>query len=355
MSAVAFAEEVAVADGAPPSAVFQEIDGDPVITEARRFRVDAGITCVRFAEDTAIFVTEDRWVVRAPVGQAESILAIHDDIIVASDGDGKSVATASADGRIVSLNAAGEIREIALAQRQRWVTCLAVADGGAAWALGRNAFVRTADGVERTYQATSTITALAFSPDGLTLALSVREGLVLWQPSSGSERRLPAIVGVALGLNFSPDGCLVAESFYEPVVSIRKINTGGVISLKGPTIRVRSTSWSARADTLLASGARQLMVWPLQYHQDRLSTLPRLLAPYSSVVTSVAHHPSQRIAAVGYQDGLVLLVRLYDGAEILLQQGDCSAISGMSWNHRGDRLAIGAEDGGARLFGIGLN
>jgi WD40 repeat protein len=355
MSAAVFLEEVVVADGAPPSAVFREIDGNPLITEARRFSVDAAITSVRFTEDTAIFVTEDRWVVRAPIGRAESLLPIHDDTIVASDGNGKTVATASADGRIISLNAAGEIREIATAPKQRWVTCLAVSDGGTAWAFGRNAFMRAADGVEKSYQATSTITAMAFAPDGLTLALSVREGLVLWRPFSDSERQLPAVVGVALGLNFSPDGHLIAESFYEPAVSIRRIDTGEVISLRGPTTQVRSTSWSERANTLIAGGARQLMVWPLQYHQERLSTLPRLLAPYKHPVMSVAHHPSRRIAAVGYQDGLVLLVRLYDGAEVLLQQGGCGAISGMSWNHRGDRLAIGAEDGGARLFGIGFN
>jgi len=196
------------------------------------------------------------------------------------------------------------------------------------------------------------VSALGFSPDGLTLALSTREGLVIWQPLSGECRPLPESFGVAVAVSFSPDGRFIAESFYESLASVRNVDDGGMILLKGPTARVGSMSWAPRAEILLTSGARQLIVWPMELQQGRLTSLPRLLAPYSASVTTVAHHPSEPIAAVGYQDGMVLLVRLRDGAEIILKQGGVGAISGINWNHRGNGLAVGGEDGDARLFAI---
>lgn len=325
---------------------------DPLIREARRFKLDTAVRSTWFAQDTAIFVSEDCFVMRVPAGGAESLISAHEDIILAAAADGKQVATAGADGRIVALDAAGQAHEIATLQKSQWVTGLAIGAHGTAWAIGRNVFMQTFQGSEKSYESRSTVSALAFSPDGVTLALSTKEGLIIWQPLTGEHRSLPAGFGVAVGLNFSPDGRFIAESFYEPGASIRDANDGGMILLNGPTARVGSMSWAPRADLLLTSGARQLMIWPIAMQQGRLASLPRLFAPYSASVTGVAHHPSEPIAAVGYQDGMVLLVRLQDGAEIVLKPGGAGAISGITWNQRGNGLAIGGLDGDARLFAI---
>ena len=37
---------------------------------------------------------------------------------------------------------------------------------------------------------------------------------------------------------------------------------------------------------------------------------PRMLAPYDKRAVAVACHPEQEIVAVGFEDGLILLVRL---------------------------------------------
>ena len=43
---------------------------------------------------------------------------------------------------------------------------------------------------------------------------------------------------------------------------------------------------------------------------------------------------------MGYEDGLVLLVRIPDGAEIVVKSPDGSPISAMRWNETGTQLGL---------------
>jgi len=58
------------------------------------------------------------------------------------------------------------------------------------------------------------------------------------------------------------------------------------------------------------------------------------------------------VTAVGYEDGLVLLVRMADGAEILAHRPGGSAISALAWDAGGFGLAFGTEDGEAGIVNL---
>jgi len=58
------------------------------------------------------------------------------------------------------------------------------------------------------------------------------------------------------------------------------------------------------------------------------------------------------VVAVGYADGLVLLVRLDDGAEILARKGADAPVAALAWSATGDMLAIAAEDGDAGVIDL---
>ena len=60
-----------------------------------------------------------------------------------------------------------------------------------------------------------------------------------------------------------------------------------------------------------------------------------------------------RLVAAGYADGLVLLVRLDDGAEILARKPAAAPITALAWNGSGSALAFGAEDGEAGVVDLG--
>jgi hypothetical protein len=81
-----------------------------------------------------------------------------------------------------------------------------------------------------------------------------------------------------------------------------------------------------------------------------MGALALMLAPHIARVVAVACHPRQEIVAVGYADGMVLLARLQDAAEIVVKNPGGSPIAGLAWTATGNRLAIGATDGQARLI-----
>jgi hypothetical protein len=70
---------------------------------------------------------------------------------------------------------------------------------------------------------------------------------------------------------------------------------------------------------------------------------PAMLAPLSAKVTMVACHPKQEILAAGYSDGTVLMVRLTDGAEILVRRNGAPPVSALAWSPKGTTLAFADE------------
>ena len=77
---------------------------------------------------------------------------------------------------------------------------------------------------------------------------------------------------------------------------------------------------------------------------------PRMWAPMQSRVSMVAPHPRQPVVATGYADGMVLLVRIEDGAEILVRRPGGGAVSALGWDKRGGQLAFGTEEGDAGVL-----
>ena len=90
--------------------------------------------------------------------------------------------------------------------------------------------------------------------------------------------------------------------------------------MSGYAARVTSLGWTAGGHWLATSGATQLILWPFQAKDGPMGKQPRLLAPSEHRVEVVACHPRQDIVAAGYADGMVLLVRIEDGAEILAKK-----------------------------------
>ena len=115
--------------------------------------------------------------------------------------------------------------------------------------------------------------------------------------------------------------------------------------------RVRSMSWSAGGKGLATSGADSVIIWPFASKDGPMGKEPAMLAPLQARVSAVACHPKQDILAAGYSDGTVLMVRLEDGAEILVRR-DGSPVAGLAWNANGATLAYVCEDGESRASDI---
>ena len=79
---------------------------------------------------------------------------------------------------------------------------------------------------------------------------------------------------------------------------------------------------------------------------------PRLLTPSDHRIEVVACHPRNTIVAAGYGNGLILLTRIEDGAEMLAKKPGDAPITALAWSADGLLLAWGTEAGEAGVIDL---
>jgi WD40 repeat protein len=153
-------------------------------------------------------------------------------------------------------------------------------------------------------------------------------------------------------ITFSPDNRFLVSAMQEPTLHGWRLADRHDMRMSGYAARVRSLGWTADGKWLATSGADRLVLWPFQGKDGPMGKQPRMLAPAKARVTAVACHPKQPVAAVGYADGLVVLVRLEDGAALLVRRPDASPVSALGWHPAGQRLGFGTEAGEAGILAL---
>lgn len=322
-----------------------------VTDRVTRLALDAPVSAVHFLGDTAVFVgAEERITLVAPDGAAPPV-AIHGGGILCAASDGKRVVTGGDDGKLVSVDAAGKVETLATDARRRWIDNVALhADGTAAWSAGKTAFVRTAKGEEKSLDAPSTVGGLAFAPKGVRLAIAHYNGVTLWFPNMGAKPEVLEWKGSHLGVTFSPDNRFLVTTMHEAALHGWRLSDSRHMRMTGYPARVRSMSWSAGGRFLATSGSDSVILWPFSSKDGPMGKEPAMLAPLPAKATAVACHPKDDVLAAGYSNGTVLMVRIADGAEILVRRNEGGAVAALAWNAKGSSLAFATEDGDAGLL-----
>jgi WD40 repeat protein len=194
---------------------------------------------------------------------------------------------------------------------------------------------------------------LAFAPKGFRLAIAHYSAVTLWFPNARDAK--PEILewkGSHLGVTFSRDGKFLVTAMQEPTLHGWRLADSKHMRMSGYAAKVRSMDWSAGGKWLATSGSDQLILWPFSGKDGPMGKQPLMLATSKNRVVAVACHPSQDIVATGFDDGLVLLVRIGDGAEILAKNPGGGAISALAWNASGALLAFGTEGGEAGILNL---
>jgi hypothetical protein len=70
------------------------------------------------------------------------------------------------------------------------------------------------------------------------------------------------------------------------------------------------------------------------------------------MATAVSCHPAEEVLAIGYIDGMILLVRLADEKEVLLRRPGKGAITSMAWSKSGKLLCFASETGDCGVVDI---
>jgi WD40 repeat protein len=306
---------------------------------------------VHFLGDTAVFVGTEENAVLANHAAEISTVALHGGAILCAASDGVRVVTGGDDGKVVALNAKGEMSVLATDAKGRWIDNVALhPDGAVAWSAGKTAFVRSGRNEEKSFDAPTTVGGLAFAPKGLRMAVAHYNGVTLWFPNMAAKPEFLEWAGSHLSVTFSPDNKFLVTGMHEPALHGWRLADNRHMRMSGYPGRVRSMSWSVGGKGLATSGADSVIVWPFTSKDGPMGKEPAMLAPLQARVAMVACHPKQDIMAVGYGDGTVLMVRLEDGAEILVRRNVGGAVSALAWNARGTLLAFGTEDGDAGMI-----
>jgi WD40 repeat protein len=322
-----------------------------VTDRVRPLALGMGVSSVHFLGDRAYFVGTEENVSIANIDGEISQTAVHGGAILCAASDGERVVMGGDDGKLVALNAKSEVTLLATDAKRRWIDNVALhPDGAFAWSAGKTAFVRSGKAEEKTFDMPSTVGGLAFAPKGLRVAAAHYNGVTLWFPNMAAQPEFLEWAGSHLGVMFSPDNKFLVTTMHEPALHGWRLADNRHMRMSGYPGRVRSMSWSAGGKGLATSGADTVIVWPFASKDGPMGKEPAMLAPLQARVSVVACHPRQDIMACGYSDGTVLMVRLEDGAEILVHKNAGTPASALAWNAKGTLLAFATEDGDGGLL-----
>jgi WD40 repeat protein len=335
------------------AAVTETKEPPSVIERTRPVAAGAAVVGVHFLRKVAAFALAEEALLLAPADAAEERVALHDGGILATAGDGTRIVTGGDDGKVMAVDARGQASLVAQDPKRRWIDHVALGpDGAVAWSAGKNAFARTGKGEAKTIEVPSTVGGLAFAPKGVRLAVAHYNGASLWFPNAAAEPERLEWKGSHLAVSFSPDGKFLVTAMQEPMLHGWRVVDRKNMRMSGYSAKVRSLDWTADGHWLASSGSEQLILWSFQSKDGPMGKPPRMLAPYPARAVIVACHPKEAVVAVGYADGLLLLVRVEDGAEILAKKPGATPVSALAWRADGKALAFGTEGGEAGVIDL---
>jgi WD40 repeat protein len=322
-----------------------------VTDKVRPVAIGAPVIAVHFLGDRAAFVGAEENVALVNGAGEIARVAVHGGGILCVASDGERIVMGGDDGKVVALDAKGVTATLATDPKRRWIDNVALhPDGAVAWSAGKTAFVRDRKGEEKFFEVPSTVGGLAFAPKGMRLAIAHYNGVTLWFPNMAGSAQVLEWAGSHLGVVFSPDNKFLVTAMHEPALHGWRLADNRHMRMTGYPGRVRSLSWSAGGKALATSGADTVILWPFASKDGPMGKEPAMLAPLQARVTQVACHPKQDIFAAGYSNGTILMVRINDGAEILVRRNGGEPVSALAWNAKGTMLAYAAEDGDAGLL-----
>jgi WD40 repeat protein len=318
--------------------------------------IDTGamaVVAAHFLGQTAVLALGEAALLMVAGDGAVRRVEVHDGAILATACDGERVLTGGDDGKVVATDADGDSTVVATDGKRRWIDHVALGpSGAAAWSAGKAAHVQTAKGM-RSLELPSTPGGLAFMPKGLRLAIAHYNGVTLWFANAETAPETLAWKGSHLGVTASPDGRFLVTSMQEAALHGWRLADRKDMRMSGYSARVRSVDWTEGGKWLATSGSNQLILWPFHSKDGPMGKTPRILAPAEAQAEVVACHPQQEIAAVGFADGMVLIVRIEDGAEVLARRPGGAPVTALAWSAGGKLLAFGTEDGDAGLVPLG--
>ena len=260
--------------------------------------------------------------------------------------DGKQLLTGGEDGKVL-LTGVDLVSQTLSTHGSKWIAQVASGPNSATgWTIGKTAYVREAKGQMHELAHGRTVEGLAFFPKGLRIACAHYDGVSLHFPGTKSGTHILPWKGAHLGVTVAPDGEYVISTMQENSLHGWRLSDQRDLRMSGYPTKTKSISWSQKGRYLATSGAPAAIVWPFLSKDGPMGKAPlELGARRDAIVMVVACHPAEDLVAIGYNDGMILLVRFSDAREVVLRRAGTSAIFALGWDKTGARLAFGSDNG----------
>ena len=254
---------------------------------------------------------------------------------------------AKENGRINTLSPGGIAAHIAARSDDR-ITVLAASPDGktVAFACGTQVHLSpVGEKAARIIPVAGIVHALAFSPEGATLAVGYADGLSRWPVNEPDAPPVEtALDGTPVNLTWHPNGAWLTASMAADGFCLVDLAQNLATTRRNFPAPVTCAAFGQSTATVVAAGAYRVAAWSLTTGQDVMTGKPGLV-----LVNAVATSPNRNLVAVGYANGLLSLAEIGKPSEILLREDTGAGITAMAWSPNGKYLALAGTDCSAAL------
>ena len=274
--------------------------------------------------------------------------------------DGKSLATAHTNRRVLVREVGDEPRTLRSLDFRGSPRALSFSADGRFLAVGgiepdvRLFDLKTAGPGRRLGMPIHRVRALAYSPDGRTLAATshLHNDIILWDPGAGRERSvLRGSSSPVFRIAFSPDGqSLASGAAVDNAILIWDLATGRPrLRLEVSCGPIFSIAFAPAGGLLASSGPFEhcARLWDL-----RSGRLERIIAGHPTVTNSVAFSPDGGLLATAGGDGLVKLWSVATGRLLYRLDGRTDWLTSVAFSPDGRVLAATGKGDDVRLWDL---
>ena len=276
--------------------------------------------------------------------------------------DGALAASGSQDGTVKLWPAAAPDTQVTFRNSAGWVGTVALAPDGRRVASAHNGNIRiwdprTGEELHRVIGPQNMMghIALAFSPDGTTLAASGHGTAVnLWDTAAWARRQvLEGYTAWVSDADFSPDGRLLATSCEDGTIRLWNVPTATIVwTIQGHQKAATAVAFAPDGRRVASGGEdKKATVWDVTTGEEVAS-----FSGHDSGVRDLAFSPDGRtIASVGggYRGPDAGEVKLWDplsGRETASLDGHTSLVTAVAYFPGGRRLATASDDRTIKLW-----
>ncbi len=273
-------------------------------------------------------------------------------LCMASDEKTGMIATGGDDGKVVRVYADAEPEVVH--SGTKWIDAMAASPRGhLGWAAGKTVFFLAKGAATSVPVATpSTVSALAFSPDGKWLGAAVYGGAMLISVADPAKTQMLTWQGAHQAIGFSPDGRFCVTSMLENALHVWRIDKPEEKHgrMGGYPSKPLSFAWTADGRFMATAGAEVLVLWPFSGPDGPIGQNAGVFsAEGTALLRTVATRPASQQMAVGYADGSVMLFDRKAQMFLPVAPADGGPVTGLGFSADGRMLGFIRENGAIGL------